>query len=78
MTQHTPEIISSKSGKSRNPRTLVYMPCMAYEFSTGHKVIKWSDGEIFHHKKDGTAMNVKTGSKIIPLLNEAIAKAEDR
>lgn len=62
------EVISQASAKLNYGNGI--MPCMVTKFSTGHKYTKWSNGTEFFHKKNGTAMNEKTGLKLIVKMRE--------
>jgi hypothetical protein len=66
------EITSTASAKRTHPSTLIVSPCMNYEFDTGHKATKWADGVIFFNKKDGTALNKKTGEMLVAQMLKLI------
>lgn len=63
------KLIETASQKRVHPKTLACLPCMKYQFSTGHSMIVWADGFKWYHNKNGNALNPKSGAKLIEKMN---------
>ena len=62
-------IIEQASAKKVHPSTLIKTACMNFVFDTGHKATMFAGGLISYNKKDGTALNEKSGAKLIAEMN---------